>query len=176
MGVPSAPPPVKLVVGILGVSRETIGDARLLLQEEFGRVDLTSESVPFGYSSYYAPEMGPTLLRQWVSHEKLFFPDGLAAKKLETNEIEKSASRDGKRRINLDPGYLTGSTLVLATTKEAAHRIYLGSGIYAEVTLLYKLHSWRFLEWTYPDYREEVAISFFCEVRRQYLEQLKEQR
>lgn len=173
MGAPGEPRPAKIVVGILAASRETIEDTKSLLEARFDRVDLTSDLIPFTHSTYYAGEMGPSLRRLWVSHERLISPGDLAGKKLETNEMETSQSVDGRRRVNLDPGYLTGSTLVLATTKDAAHRVYLGNGIYAEVALLYQHQSWRVLEWTYPDYREEEAIGFFTEVRRRYIDQLR---
>jgi hypothetical protein len=173
MGAPEEPRPAKMVVGILAASQETIEDAKSLLELRFGRIDLTSEIIPFSHSSYYAEEMGSSLHRLWVSHDKLISPAELARKKLETNEMEESRSVAGRRRINLDPGYLTGSTFVLATTKEAAHRVYLGEGIYGEVTLLYQHQSWKVLDWTYPDYREETSMGFLEKVRNRYLEQLK---
>ena len=69
------------------------------------------------------------------------------------------------RPLNLDPGYITPAKLVLASTKDHAHRIYLRDGIYAEVTLSFRGRKWQPLEWTYPDYRRDDYQRFFTECR-----------
>ncbi len=75
-----------------------------------------------------------------------------------------------RRRVNLDPGYLIASKLVLATTKDFAHRIYLGQGIYGEVTLNYRRgQGWQPHPWTYADYRSPLALEFFALVRKEVL-------
>jgi len=97
-------------------------------------------------------------------------------RKLRTNELERKYSEGGRRKINLDPGYITESNLVLASTKAYNHRIYLKEGIYAEVTLIYrKKTGYEPLPWTYPDYRTRLALDFFGEVRRLYREELKKE-
>ena len=63
--------------------------------------------------------------------------------------------------MNLDPGYITPAKLVLASTKDHAHRLYLADGIYAEVTLAFRGKQWQPLEWTYPDYRRADFQEFF---------------
>jgi hypothetical protein len=136
------------------------------LNEGLGDVILKSDEVPFTHTTYYSKEMGLDLLRQWWAFGNLVLPDILAKLKLKTNEIEQRFLNDkGGRRVNIDPGLLSLSNLVLASTKNYAHRIYLGQGIYAEVTLLYKEHHFVPLEWTYPDYREDVALDFFNRAR-----------
>jgi len=77
------------------------------------------------------------------------------------------------RIVNIDPGYVNAAKLVLATTKDCSHRIYIGSGIYGDVELIYKCGSFGCLDWTYLDYRTSQAIDFFNEVRSAYLAQLK---
>jgi hypothetical protein len=69
------------------------------------------------------------------------------------------------RPLNLDPGYLTLGKLLLASTKDFAHRIYLGRGIYAEVTLQYKHGAWRHHEYTFADYRRADYQRFFSQCR-----------
>ena len=55
--------------------------------------------------------------------------------------------------------------LVLASTKDHAHRLYLAQGIYAEVTLYYKDRQWQHRDWTFPDYRREDYQQFFSACR-----------
>lgn len=160
--------PVKLIIGVLAKDGEWLTKAREELAKVFGRSDLESPVIPFGFSDYYASEMGEGLLRRWVGFESLVMPDGLAGIKLKTNLIEREWTREGKRPVNLDPGYVNDSRLVLATTKDFAHRIYLGSGIYAETTLIYKEGAFRALDWTYPDYKSEVATNFLNQARALY--------
>ena len=92
----------------------------------------------FDFSSYYNPEMGQNLKRLWISFEKLFFSSELASIKVFTNSLEDSFAVNCKRQINIDPGYITPANVVLATTKDYSHRIYLDKGIYGEVTTIYK--------------------------------------
>ncbi|MBM4043199.1 MAG: DUF4416 family protein [Planctomycetes bacterium] len=178
MGEVRPPKPVKLIVGMLAQKPEWFESAERLLAADFGPIDLASPLIPFTFTDYYAPEMGPGLLRKFVAHEPLIPPDRIVAIKLLTNEFEAALARDLRaavpRPVNLDPGYLDGSKLILATTKDYVHRIYLGQGIYAEITLTYKKGSFLPTPWTYQDYRTEPYLAFFTQVRASYLEQIKE--
>jgi len=151
--------------------------AERLLAAEFGPVDLASELIPFDFTDYYAPEMGPGLLRKFATHQALIDPGQLASVKIRTNEMEAALARelaaDVPRPVNLDPGLLDGSKLILATTKDYVHRIYLSKGIYAEVTLTYKKGSFVPTPWTYRDYRSEAYHCFLAKARARYLEQVK---
>ena len=173
MGHPKRPQPVRLVIGIITCSTDLVKDAKTHLETAFGPIDIGSETIPFTHTTYYTAEFGSPLFRLWFSHERLISPEDIVLIKLKTNEIEMLLSLNGKRRVNLDPGYLSLSKLILATTKDAAHRIYLKNGIYGEVTLFYKDQSWVPFQWTYPDYKERVASEFFELVRKRYLKQLK---
>lgn len=150
-----------------------MGQVENMLEEAFGAIDLRSERIPFDQTSYYQREMGDGLAREWVSLKQLIQRDAIADAKLKTNQIEERLARpDGTRTVNLDPGYIVRPRLVLATTKDFAHRIYLAKGIYVEVTLIYREGEFQPLEWTYPDYRQPVALDFFTTVRTAYLAQL----
>ena len=162
-----------MVCGIIASSHQDMERGESLLQGAFGTIDLRSEQIPFDQTSYYQGEMGDDLLREWVSFAELVRQDAIAEAKLTTNRLERRLARpDGSRTVNLDPGYLLPSRLVLATTKDYAHRVYLGEGIYAEVTLIYRAGEFRPLEWTYPDYRGHTALDFFKSVRVTYIAQL----
>jgi len=172
--------PVKLICGLLAAGRagegQTVGarHAVPLLEERFGPVDSESVTFPFDFTSYYEKEMGEGILRRFLSFKNLIDPGELAAIKLETNRLEEELSERGKRTVNLDPGYLDLSKLVLATTKDATYRVYLGEGIYAQSTCYFQDGSYRPWEWTYADYRTETAIGFFNRVRAAYKRQLRE--
>jgi hypothetical protein len=135
-----------------------------------GKVAISSPPYEFTETDYYAPTMGNDLKKQFLAFERLIDPGELAAIKRQTNEWEVECAALGRhpesRPLNLDPGYITPAKLVLASTKDHAHRIYIGEGIYAEVTLSYRGGRWRPQEWTYPDYRREDYQQFFDECRR----------
>lgn len=140
---------------------------------DFGTIILISPIIPFDFSDYYEDELGKTLKRYWFVTEKLISLDKLIELKKYAIDIEnKFTDQAHKRRINLDPGLLTLSNFVLATTKNYSHRIYLGKGIFAEITLIYRNRSFQSLDWTYPDYRQHIA--FFNEVRNKFHERLVE--
>ena len=144
--------------------------------ELFGPTSHHSPAFPFDQSSYYEREMGPGLFRRFVSFARLIRREALVEIKLHTNEVEASLAEGNKRRVNIDPGYITAEHLILASTKGAPHRPYLGRGIYADLTLLYREGAFRPLEWTYPDYASEEVRRLLEGVRRRYLEQLRELR
>ncbi len=142
------------------------------LTEVCGPVVLASDTLPFAFTDYYADEMGPNLRRRFCAFSDPFLPERLAETKLLTNRLERDLAGPGyavPRPVNLDPGYLTLSKLVLATTKNQAHRIYLRDGIYAEVTLSFRGKRFQALAWTYPDYRTDAYRAFFERVRADLL-------
>jgi len=166
----------KLFMGLLGSSEEHLDAAKAEVQTRYGPIDLASPVFPFTFTTYYNEEMGEGIVRQFASFERLFDPGRLRAIKEETMILEGRMSADGKRRANLDPGYLNLSTVVLATTKDASYRVYLGEGVYAQPTLFFRERAFHPFEWTYPDYRQKETLSFFGEVRERLKEQLRERR
>jgi hypothetical protein len=115
--------------------------------------------------------MGSGLSRAFISFKDLISPKDLSRVKVITNRIEEKLSLKGKRLVNIDPGYLDAARLVLASTKDYAHRIYLDKGIFAETTLIFKGHSFKNLEWTYPDYKSEKYLEIFNSIREIFLRQ-----
>lgn len=172
------PKPVKLIVGILAADSSCLSVAAEAIENEFGCIDLTSDIWPFDKTDYYKDQTGTSILRQFISLEKLIDPGMLAEMKLHTNKLEEELADTLRlplpRPVNLDPGIIEPSKLILATTKNYSHRIYIGNGIYAEVTLIFHNGSWRHLEYTYPDYRQECYFDFFNKVRTRLIEQLHE--
>jgi len=112
--------------------------------------------------------------RRFVTFTELIDPGELVELKLHTNALEQELAVEGKRRVNLDPGYVSLAKLVLATTKNQWHRIYLAQGIYAEVTLSYQHGAWQPQPWTYPDYASPGYLDLLAGVRRRYKTQLEQ--
>jgi len=159
------PIPVKLFVGMISRERSLFDDCAEVLSQEFGPLDLRAPVVPWDQTEYYRQEMGEELLRTFVFFERLLDPEQLAAIKNMTNQLEKrfSLGTKGDRRINIDPGYITEAKVVLASTKDFSHRVYIGQHIYAEVTLQFREQGRTFiaLEHTYPDFRRKDMIELF---------------
>lgn len=153
-----------LICGVIANSEKMLEKGIAVLKEKFGNINKRSKIISFDFTNYYEKEMGKELIRQWVSFSQLIKEDEIKDIKLKTIQLEKLlANKDGRRNVNIDPGYVSLSKLVLASTKNYAHRIYLGDGIFAEITLIYRKGMFRPLEWTYPDYRQNTK--FFEEVR-----------
>lgn len=169
-------PPVKLIIGLITADISLFTSVGQKLSERFGEIDFQSGVMPFDYTNYYNDEMGQNLQRQFISFKNLILADTLVEAKIFTNELEEQFFfKDTKnRRINLDPGYVSASKMVLASTKDHAHRIYLGKGIFAEITLRYYQKTFQPWEWTYPDYRTKEYIDLFNQIRRIYMQQLRE--
>src|SRR4030043_1368343 len=161
------PEPSLLFIGLLYADPGTFNHSKEILEKNFGDILHTSPSIPWDYSSYYKDELGWPLFRQFIFFKNLIDPGILADIKLKTNEIEDALSSKGKRCINLDPGYLTLSKIVLASTKNYAHRIYLGKGVYGEVTLVYVYKDSTYTPhlFTYRDYQDKTCIEMFLNVR-----------
>ena len=173
MGSIKEPLPVKLIASMFAGRRELLDEAKVRLSQEFGPIDYESELLPFDHTTYYAAEFGESLKRRFVAFAELVGPGRLAEIKLLTNALEMEWAVEGKRPINIDPGYVSQSKLVLATTKNHAHRIYLGQGIYAEVTLHFRDGAFRAGPWTYPDYASPPLIAIFNQIRGLYVKQLR---
>jgi len=167
------PKGAKLIIGFIFKEEIVFNKAKAILERKFGRIDFQSQILSFIHTDYYAEEFGQDLKKKFISFQKLITPQQLAGIKILTNKIENYLSREGKRRINIDPGYLDLSKLILATTKDYRHRIYLNRGIYAEVTLFYQGKSFQSWEWTYPDYRTPEYIAIFNQIRELYAQQTK---
>jgi len=164
--------PVKLFMGIISASKALIEEVEPLLTAEWGMLDIKSPLVAFDFTDYYAKEMGSGLLRQWLGFEKLIPQEELSNVKTRTNEIESRFLRGSGRQLNLDPGYLALSKIVLASTKDYSHRIYLKNGIHAEITMIYQNKTFTSLPWTYPDYKADTATKFFLDLRQIYSKQI----
>lgn len=177
MGEILKPYQVVLFCGVLFKPGVDVDAVRKRLEAEFGPVESRSDVIPFDSTNYYESEMGTGLSKVFFSFQNLIEQDAIADIKLKTNEIENeivgSESDSEGRPVNLDPGYMTYAKVALATTKDNFHRIYLGKGIYVEVTLHYREKTFRPFEWTYPDYKQDEYIRYFNQLRSSFRERTK---
>lgn len=183
--------PVMRFVAVFSGYPELIERTRQRLEASWGPVLVAGSPFPFHYTTYYEREMGPELTKVFWAFEEMLDPEGLPDWKRETNRLEVDLPQelgadtgadtgrlDGAfavpRPVNIDPGYLTEAKLVLATTKDRDHRIYLRDGIFAEVTMHYHARAWQGRQWTYPDYADAVNIPFFDQCREKLRRRLRE--
>lgn len=177
----SNPQPVKLFIGMLSSEISLFDEIRERLKAIFGPIDLESPIWEWRHTDYYSKEMGSVLKRQFIFFQKLINPGVISEIKLKTNELEKQylypstspLSKGGqrgvgRRRINLDPGYMDSAKVVLVSTKDFSHRIYLGNGIYGEVTLIYSGKGYQILPYTFPDFRTQEYQNIFKKARDMY--------
>ncbi len=173
MGTAREPQPVKLIASLLTGDLGLLAGVKEALTLTFGPIDFESELLPFDHTDYYAAEFGPGLQRQIVTFAELVDPGDLPAIKRKTNEMEQALAAAMRRQVNIDPGYVSLGNMVLASTKNHAHRLYLGEGIYGEGTLTYQQGRFRAWPWTYPDYASEGYCVLFDQIRERYKAQLR---
>ena len=162
-----------LIMSLFSREGKLIENVIKKMEGYFGPVNWISENFIFNRTRYYEREMGWPLHRRFIAFSELIRPDSIVDIKLMTNKIENDHLIDNKRKINIDPGYISLERLVLATGKNYTHRIYLGKGIYADLTLIFHSGTFMPLAWTYPDYSDEKVIACFNALRDDYLQQLR---
>ena len=171
MGEPKRPEYGDLVMFVF--SEDIEKDLEILmpiLEKEFGPIDYVSKALNFSkYTSFYSKEIGAELHGKILSFEELIYPTEIVNIKLKTNAIEKKLSINGKRKINIDPGYINQVQFVLASTKFWGNRIYLKNGIYAEVTLMFLNGKFHALDYTYPNYKDREYQEELEKIRRMYI-------
>jgi hypothetical protein len=180
MGEPSPPEPALRLLAAFSRHGEALDWARARGEETWGPVALASPAFDFSQTDYYEATMGPELKKIFFLFADLCDPATVVDAKLQTGDWEHEYTATGRhqepRPLNLDPGYVTSAKLVLASTKDHAHRIYLSRGIYAEVTLYYRDRAWQHHPWTFPDYRRADYQEFFAEARDYLRRRIKQDR
>jgi hypothetical protein len=177
MGEITKPSQVLLLVAVSSCHEEAFHWARQRATQQFGQLATASTLFDFNETDYYLATMGPNLKKQFLICDEPFEPGRLSTIKQMTNDWEAEyaalCQHSESRPLNLDPGYLTLAKLVLASTKDHAHRIYLNNGIYAEVTLAFRQGAWQKFAWTFPDYQREDYQQFFSQCRNDLRKKLR---
>ncbi len=171
-------PLYKLIIGVLTTVYLKKDEILEILSKEIGEIDYISPTVDFNYTDYYSSEMGDDIKRFFVSFKNLVDPSSLADIKIITNKLEKQfieSNHEGfeSRKVNFDPGIMNLSRLILASTKDNAHRIPLDKGIYGEITLLFRQGAFQPLSWSYIDYQSREYTEILLEIRNIYKSDLK---
>jgi len=174
--------PAKLIISMITSDKCLFDLYKEELIKKFGEVDIESNAQPFDFTDYYEEEFGKNLMQKLFSLSSLIGMDELAEIKIITNSIENNFKNENiknnlthpKRKINLDPGYITLDKYILASTKNGPSRIYLNQGIYAEITLRFINKSFVTCEYTYPNYKTNEYIIFLNSVRQKYKVQLRD--
>ena len=157
-----------LIIGAIYSDPQWLMKAKSAMQRQGWEIQHQSQIFPFDQTDYYSTEMGEGLKRCFLSIKGLHSLEFSADWKLKTAEIEQQLSNKGKRRINLDPGYLDLSRVVLLSGKEGSHKIYLRNGVWADLVLLKDKVAYRFFPWTFPDIRTGCYDDFFLQLRAEF--------
>lgn len=173
MSIPNEPDDVKLLTSIFSPEKKLIEEVIERMGSLLGPVDWKSPWMFFDRTRYYEKEMGWPLHRLFITFQNLIRPEHLVDIKIKTNNLEMEYLYEGRRRINIDPGYISLERLVLATGKNYTHRIYLSKGIYADLTLVFNKGSFRPLDWTYKDYAGNQLIEYLNQEREKYKKSIR---
>lgn len=164
----------KLIISIFSQQNQLLEAIEQLLLKRFGQIDFKSPILNFNQTQYYQEEFGRDLKRKFISFKRLIKSENLWKVKIATNRLEKKFTSNGKRQVNIDPGYITQANLILASTKNFSHRLHINRGIFQEVTMLFKDKTFLPLPWTYPDYQSKEYIDIFINIRNILNSQLKQ--
>ncbi len=168
--------PVKLLVALLWADAGYRDRALADLEIRWGPIDFSGADHLFDVTDFYEKEMGPSLQRRLVSFSRMIPPESLPEAKLACNRIEEQLARRGRRRVNLDAGYLDHSKVVLASMKFAGQKIHLGQGVYADLMSRYRKGRYRPLEWAFPDLRDGRYDGDLARIRELYMGQRRTKR
>ena len=168
MGTVLQHPPALFLAAVFSRDLAALEWAKKRIEEVWGPTLPNPPIYRFDETDYYQASMGSDLHKTFFVSERCHPPEDLPDWKHRTNRWEQEYRcdiPDVARPLNIDPGYLTSAKLVLASTKDHAHRLYLRNGIYAELTLQYRRGSWHRLPWTYPNYQRADYHQFFSRCR-----------
>lgn len=164
---------VKLIAGILYRDESFLREALHALEDSFSPSDYRGGAVPFEGTSYYEEEMGSGLIRTILSFEKLVDPTVLIEAKINSREVEAALRFEGRRRVNIDMGYLDLHKLVLASFKERGNKVYLGKGVWADMTVFFRKGGVETLPWSFPDFKAGLYDRDLLKIRTLYRQQLR---
>ncbi len=173
---PKNPSPVKLLAAVLTPPTFETATVRKLLEERWGAIDFEGSAHPFDCTDYYVQEMGEELVRTFFSFEQLISPEEIVDAKHAAWLLERQFAVNGKRTVNIDPGYLDTNKLVLVSFKYVAQKIYLERGVWADPVCFYRKGSFHAYEWTFEDFRRKRYEKELLAIRQRYKEALRRKR
>jgi len=168
MSIPKDKPKTKFIIALM--YKKYPDDLISGIEKNFGEIDERSDEIDFNFTGYYEKEFGKDLRKRFLSFKRSFDLEKLPDAKLFCSEIEKIYSKGGKRLVNIDPGYITNNSVVLASFKERAHRIYLREGVYADLEMVFENNEWHAFRWTFPDI-QEIKIKEFLKKAKEKIKE-----
>lgn len=165
MSVRRHPAAAALVVSVIYQREDRFDEAARRMAAAWGRPHRISEPFRFDKTGYYRGEMGEPLFRRFFVGCRPVERDALPGIKVGAETIERELAAGGRRTVNIDPGLLSDENFILSTGKNFSHRVYLGDGVFADLTLVYRGGEYRPLPWTYPDYAAGETRDFLAEIR-----------
>jgi hypothetical protein len=166
------PQPVALIMGVILADTALLPELETELTRRLGKIDARSEIYDFEITDYYRDEMGEGLKRVFYAFRDLVSPESIADIKLAAIDIEQAFGQAGRRRVNLDPGYLDHYKLVLVSAKFQGQKICVGKGVYADPTLYYD-KGWKPYAWGFPDFKSGKYDDFLTQVRTRYKDRIR---
>ena len=163
----TSPQLVQLLVGVIYSAADLLRPLEECMVERIGPIECKSAVYDFDVTDYYREEMGTDLGRVFYAFRNLIDPAEIVGVKIAAELIEQAYAKGGRRRVNLDPGYMDFYKLVLASNKFLGHKVYLGKGVYADPTLYYD-RGWKPYEWGFPDFKSGRYDAFLTAVREGY--------
>jgi hypothetical protein len=172
---------MKFFLAAFGPKPEALDDAigRLALEfsaADLGPIDFVSDDLPLLETVYYQAEMGHGLVKRYLSWTNLVEPGLLVDLKLKAMELEEILTGPLGRTVNLDPGYVFAGGLVLSTGKFSGHRLYLGRGVWGELTLHFHRGTFEGQPWTYRDFLKPEVLGLLSRIRASYMKAVRSTR
>lgn len=163
------PPPARLVISAIFREEGIFGPLLPMLSKAVGEVRFAGPPFPFNRTGYYSAEMGEPLFRRFLVASAPVARDALPGIKAATEGVERELEEGGRRTVNLDPGLLTPENFILATGKGYSHRVYLGQGVFADLTLEFRKGDFHPMPWTYPDYASGEIKELLKGLRQEFM-------
>lgn len=160
----------KPIVAVLASDVDLLNDAIAQLEKHFGPCDFKGGWHLFTHSNYYEGEMGKDLNRCILSFEKLVPAHEANAFKAWTSKVEEGFSSEGRRKVNIDPGYVDNLKMVLVSGKCGGHKICTAPGVFVDYLLWYN-KGWQPFPWSFPDFREGTYDDELASIRKIFKEQ-----
>lgn len=167
---PTKPKKAVLFIGLISNKEELFKEVKEKLVYLYGEVIYETEIFNWDFTNYYEGELGKNLKKQFLFFKKLIDIEEIVDIKMQTNKIEDKYSKNNKRLINIDPGYLTENKVVLPSAKDRPHKIYIKDGIYCDPVLKYQNNSYQPFEHSFPDFKTKKYIELFNKIRKTHIE------
>lgn len=155
-----------LLFAIMYPDKNILDRALAILKDRYGKPYARGPEYDFNFTDYYEEEFGKNLKKSIFVFEKEITKTDLTDIRQETAKVEKEISYLGRRRVNIDPGYISDKEMVLATKKQKQWKEYLGGGVYAHKIFEFLDDGIKTFNHSFADYKLKENMDFFRSVLR----------